>query len=81
MRENRPYGSEGGEAQLNEPSLPLSGTEWRGLKASADLVSAEATTGSLYASRKTTSPISRSGSPQVSRIGKWGICAVGGRPR
>jgi len=24
MRENRPYGSEGGEAQLNEPSLPLS---------------------------------------------------------
>jgi hypothetical protein len=24
MRENRTYGSEGGEAQLNEPSLPLS---------------------------------------------------------
>jgi hypothetical protein len=23
MRENRPYGSEGGEAQTNEPSLPL----------------------------------------------------------
>ena len=24
MREIRPYGSEGGEAQANEPSLPLS---------------------------------------------------------
>lgn len=24
MRDNRTYGSEGGEAQLNEPSLPLS---------------------------------------------------------
>jgi hypothetical protein len=24
MRENRPYGSEGGEAELNRPSLPLS---------------------------------------------------------
>ena len=24
MRENRPYASEGGEAQINEPSLPLS---------------------------------------------------------
>ena len=24
MRENRPYGSEGGAAELNRPSLPLS---------------------------------------------------------
>jgi hypothetical protein len=24
MRENRPYGSEGGGAELNRPSLPLS---------------------------------------------------------
>jgi len=30
MRENRPYGSEGGEPQLNAASLPLSlGHGWR----------------------------------------------------
>ena len=29
-------------------------------------------------SRKTTSSLSRSGSPLASQIGKWGICAAGG---
>ena len=37
MRENRSYGSEGGAAQINEPSLPLSEEHHGGIKAkSAD---------------------------------------------
>jgi hypothetical protein len=28
MRENRPYGSEGGGIEINRSSLPLSGRRW-----------------------------------------------------